>query len=73
MLIKLNGEIKNFDHIHTVSDLLNKLSADDQSFAQRSPYIAVAINQSFISKSEYDHQALQEMDAIEIVSPHPGG
>ncbi len=36
-------------------------------------WVAVAINASFIPKSQYEKAQLQENDRIEVVTPHPGG
>lgn len=36
-------------------------------------YFAVAINEIFIPREHYDHQALKESDRIDIVAPMQGG
>lgn len=43
------------------------------SLDQVEAHVAVALNKSFIPKSCYKSQEIQEGDFLEVVTPHPGG
>lgn len=42
-------------------------------FGQTGAHVAVALNKSFVPKSCYKSQEVQEGDLLEVVTPHPGG
>ena len=65
--IKINGEIKNTDK-NTLCDILL-----ENGFSESTKAIAVALNKSVITKSQWQNQNVKENDEIEIVKPFQGG
>jgi thiamine biosynthesis protein ThiS len=66
--IEING--KNFDLERdevSISELISEY------YPVEVPFFAVALNESFISKSQYQSTQLKSGDRIEILSPNPGG
>lgn len=37
------------------------------------PYCAVAVNKTFVPKSEYPHTVLHKDDSVEVLAPMQGG
>lgn len=64
-MIKVNGEILNFDNI-SLKELLSILKYDIKK-------IAVEINEEIISKKDFDNVIVKENDKIEIVNFVGGG
>ena len=68
MILKINGEVKEFDkELKTISDLLTKLDI------KRPERVAVEINKEIIMPSDFGSTAVKEDDSIEIVSFVGGG
>ncbi len=66
MNITVNGEQKTLTNIRSVADLLNTLELQQA-------FVAVAINNSCVSRSQYDQTNIQDNDKIEILAPMAGG
>lgn len=67
MKITINGKEKSFEEeANTLSKILSL-------FGKNGDYFAVAINNDFVPKHQYQNQKIREGDVIEIVTPHPGG
>lgn len=66
MKIIVNGATKEFPDGQTLKQILTDLAID-------SSYVAIAVNQSCIPRSQYPGYVLQNGDDIEIVSPMVGG
>ncbi|MBG08703.1 MAG: thiamine biosynthesis protein ThiS [Halobacteriovoraceae bacterium] len=67
MKITINGKEKSIEEkFNTLSNILSLFGKDGD-------YFAVAINNNFIPKHQYENQKIKEGDVIEIVTPHPGG
>lgn len=66
MLIYLNGEQRKIDSELTVAALIEQLRLPENTFA-------VAVNEAFISRSQYTSTLLQPQDSVEIVSAMQGG
>ena len=66
MLIKLNGEIKEFPEGATIEALLESLSIKAQG-------IAVEVNREIVPKRLFGASTLNEGDAVEIVRMVGGG
>lgn len=64
--LHVNGEIRNFETVMTVSELLAELEIT-------TPAIAVEINRSIIPRSAHDTHRLGEDDRVEIVTFVGGG
>ena len=64
--LHVNGEIRNFETVMTVSELLAELEIT-------TPAIAVEINRSIIPRSAHDTYRLGEDDRVEIVTFVGGG
>jgi thiamine biosynthesis protein ThiS len=62
----INGEQKRIDGIKTVQDLLLKLGYETDS-------IAVARNNTFVSRSTYSQCELKDGEELEILLPMQGG
>lgn len=62
----LNGEQKTIATATPLSQAIVSWQYTESSFA-------VAINQTFIPRSEYDNVLLQDGDRIDVVSPMQGG
>ena len=66
MHVKLNGVDVQFKGNVSLADLLDQECGEDRFFA-------VAINESFVPRSQYSEILLCEGDRIEIVVPMQGG
>lgn len=66
MNIHLNGTPQTLETESTITDLLHNHGYDGK-------IVAVAINQNFIPKSNYDDHQINDGDDIEIVAPMQGG
>jgi sulfur carrier protein len=66
MNVTVNGETKNITKASSVLDLLAELDLTDA-------FVAVAVNSSCITRSQYDQTDLKENDKIEILAPMAGG
>ena len=66
MNVTVNGETKNITKASSVLDLLTELDLKDA-------FVAVAVNNSCITRSQYDQTDLKENDKIEILAPMAGG
>jgi thiamine biosynthesis protein ThiS len=62
----INGEQKKIDGIKTVQDLLLKLGYETDS-------IAVARDNTFVSRSTYSQCELKDGEELEILLPMQGG
>ena len=68
MILKINGEVKEFDkELKTISDLLTELEI------KRPERVAVEINKEIIMQSDFGSTAVKDDDSIEIVSFVGGG
>ena len=68
MILKINGEVKEFDkELQTISDLLTELDI------KRPERVAVEINKEIIMQSDFGSTAVKDDDSIEIVSFVGGG
>lgn len=67
MNIFVNGKETSLeeDSINALS-LMNKLG-------YTSPYVALAINETFVPKSDWESYNIKTMDRIEVLSPMAGG
>jgi sulfur carrier protein len=66
MILIVNGEKIEFKDEGNILDIINSLE-------NKSEYFAVALNKTFIPKSQYLNIRLKENDQLEVVTPHPGG
>lgn len=66
MLLKINGEMKTFEHCLSVAELLKELGYG-------SAQIAVAINTTFVPRSNYEQVIIEDSCEIDIVAPMQGG
>lgn len=82
MKILLNGKLQDLQLIsegESLQTILQGLQTANffgsplQSTTQSAPVFAVAVNQTFIPKTEYAQKIIQPMDEVEIIFPHPGG
>lgn len=64
--IVLNGEASTIDEAQTVNQAM-------QAWGYSGSSCAVAINESFVPRSQYDQTTIQSDDKIEVVSPLEGG
>lgn len=64
--VMINGENQKIEQGLSLSELLEKLGYGDQSFA-------IAVNETFVPRSQYQQTSLQAEDVIEIVAPMQGG
>jgi thiamine biosynthesis protein ThiS len=62
----INGEKKQIADIKTVQDLLVKLGYETDS-------VAVALNNTFVSRSKYIECQLTDGEELEILLPMQGG
>ena len=68
MILKINGEVKEFDkELKTIIDLLTELDI------KRPERVAVEINKEIIMHSDFAHTTVKDDDSIEIVSFVGGG
>lgn len=66
MKLVVNGEIREFDRVENVSQLVKSLGGEVKFFS-------VALNGEFVPRGDYEKTKLGEADDIEIVTPFPGG
>lgn len=66
MNITVNGEKKELAESCSVSDLLDTLELQNA-------FVAVAINSSCVSRSQYNETRIKDNDKIEILAPMAGG
>jgi sulfur carrier protein len=66
--ISVNGEQKPAATATTIAELLITENVDPEA-----RFLAVAINGTVVPRSKWDGAAINPGDAIEIVSPAPGG
>ena len=66
MNVVINGERSIISENLTVSEVLSELNLN-------SDFIAVAINQSVVPRSQFCEHKISEGDDIEILSPMSGG
>ena len=66
MLLKINGEMKEFESPLTVAELLNELKYDATK-------IAVAVDTTFVSRASYAETVINQSCEIDIVAPMQGG
>ena len=66
MNIILNGKQQTLEPESTLQDLL-----ETKGYADK--IVAVAVNQNFVPKSNYDAHIITDGDTIEIVAPMQGG
>jgi thiamine biosynthesis protein ThiS len=64
--IQVNGTNTELTQAMTVSELLQHLAYD-------SKFIAVAVNQSCVSRKDYQAHVVKPGDVVEILSPMSGG
>ena len=68
MEIKVNGkDLKIEKEEVNVEDLITHF------YPIEVPFFAVALNENFISKSQYQTTQIRNGDKVEILSPNPGG
>lgn len=65
MTVTVNGEPATLPAPCTVTELLQARGATRG--------VAVAVNETFVPRSQYDSTRLQDGDTIEIVAPMQGG
>ena len=66
MLLKINGEMKTFEHSLSVAELIKELGYD-------TAHIAVAIDTTFVPRSNYEQVIIEDSCEIDIVAPMQGG
>lgn len=66
MQLMINGESNLVPHAITISELLTQLGYE-------SGFIAVAVNDEFVPKSEHATFTLSENATIDVVAPMQGG
>ena len=66
MNITVNGEKKELPRNCSVTDLLDSLEL-------KNAFVAVAINNSCVSRSQYEKTRIQDNDKVEILAPMAGG
>lgn len=66
LTITLNGCERRLDRPRSLNEALEDWGYRGRSFA-------VAINRSFVPRSQYDETVLTDGDSIEIVAPLSGG
>ncbi len=66
MQLVINGKAKIIDGIKTVQDLLLELGYETDS-------VAVARNNTFVSRSTYSQSELKDGEELEILLPMQGG
>lgn len=66
MKIMVNGTLRQFEVVHNVHDLLEKLG-------YHNPFVAVAINRTCIPKASLKSTEVREGDEVEILAPQQGG
>lgn len=64
MQIRINGEpFETAQHI--LQDILHEWGAQ--------PPVTIAVNQSFVPRSQHDHYEVQPQDSIDVLTPIHGG
>ena len=66
MQLYLNGEIRQFDHPMSITELLRILGLSERK-------IAVEVGRLIIPKSRHGEHLLQEGDRVEIIQAMGGG
>lgn len=66
MNVVLNGEPRQVPEPCSVRDVLQAIDLDEA-------VVAVAVNETFVPKSEHAARVLQPGDRIEVVAPMAGG
>lgn len=66
MKLIINGEIKNFETVSSVLDIMTETKMLERK-------AAIAVNGSFVSKENYAETALKDDDTLEIITPMQGG
>ena len=66
MLIYLNGITKEITPTSTLQTLIEQLDLNKDTFA-------IAVNECFVSRSQYAATELQQQDNVEVVSAMQGG
>ena len=64
--VTINGEPKQLQQDTTIQEMLKTLDYQNK-------WIGVAINTTFISKTEHEKTIIKEGDHIDILSPIQGG
>jgi len=64
--VTINGEPKQLQKNTTISEMLTQLDYQNE-------WLGVAINTTFISKTEHNQTIIKEGDNIDILSPIQGG
>lgn len=64
--ILLNDKKQPIDEATTLSNLIKAHGSDDGAFA-------VAVNDAFIPRSDYENTVLKEGDRVELLVPMQGG
>ena len=64
--VTINGEPKQLQKNTTISEMLTQLDYQNE-------WLGVAINTTFISKTEHAQTIIKEGDNIDILSPIQGG
>lgn len=64
--VSINGELKRIPETHNLHNLL-------QYFEYNTDDIAVSINMTFVSRSQYDKTHLNDGDKIDILAAIQGG
>lgn len=65
MKIILNGQVQAIEAV-TLAALVEELNYGNKT-------VAIALNETFVPKSNYEQTVLNEGDQIEIVAPMQGG
>lgn len=73
MIISINGTSYDLEEGSTVTQALIMFNTDTTSGKLGLNEFVVALNQTFIPRSQYLHTELQNDDAIELLSPMAGG
>lgn len=66
IFVRINDEITSLPYGLSLSELLTELNYQQQNFA-------VALNETFVPRSQYSTTIIQADDTIEIVAPMQGG
>lgn len=70
MQIRFNGEDQEIEVGMTLKAfLLNEMGLDEQTLGRS----VVAINQTLLPKTEFEHYALNELDDVELLTAVVGG
>lgn len=66
MQIYINGETENLERAISLQELIEKLQLKAATFA-------IALNETFVSRANYQSTILQANDRVEIVNAMQGG